>query len=410
MTVRTSSGFAYSFDSYDNAIVDGEITNPQDVQLRFKTLEEITELPNVNSYTISVTEQCNLRCSYCCYSGNYPEHRRHSSLRLSKEKISSIINFISCHTRGVEVTVDFYGGESLLELDWIKTFVDMANKISAKRWNFEISTNGLLLGREVTDWLANHNFKIFVSVDGIEDSHDKCRKDAAGQDTFTRIYQNLMDIRDRYPRYWENNVYILMTIQDISLLPTIAEQWVLDPLFKEKMPYRISEIATRYDANVAKTDVEEEMARYTPSVEWYRQHPDNEFMKCYFSTWLAEWINRPIIHIDCEVEYPTCVPHNRRLYIDASGNIGICELITDAIRIGTIEEGIEYTKVNEVAKMTAIFVDERCSNCKIARLCDICPDVLRIPENLRPIYCHNQKVMQQVKFRTFCELAEADLI
>lgn len=199
MKIRTSAGFEYAYSPINNRIVNGESLVIPGLNIVFKPIEEITELPHISEFTIGVTEQCNLRCSYCCYSGIYPEHRKHSPNRLSFEKIPSILDFILKYSVSEEITVDFYGGESLLELDWIKAFVQKTREIESIDWRFEISTNGILLRPEIVEWLVQNGFKIFVSVDGIGHFHDECRKDIKGQPTYSYIETNLFYIKEHYP-------------------------------------------------------------------------------------------------------------------------------------------------------------------------------------------------------------------
>lgn len=409
MVVQSSIGNIYTYNPIDNSIVDGRMDGEQ-IMLTFKSIEEISKLPNISSFTIGVTERCNLRCSYCCYSGAYPEHRSHSGYSLSLDQIPSIIEVILKYSTSKEITVDFYGGESLLFLDWIKTFIKMAKESESISWYFEVSTNGVLLTPDIDDWLVANHFKVFVSVDGIGRFHDTCRKDTKGQPTYSIIEANLSYIKEHYPEYWANNIYIMMTVHDIYNLPEIAELWEFSKLYEDKAPYRLSEVSTIYNDTTTKLDEASELNRYLYLVDWYKNHSDNPVMNTFFNIWLAEWINRPIGEVEPEIEYPTCVPYNRKLYVDATGNIGICERISDRIRFGTIEDGIDFSKLNEIRRKTASFIDLSCSNCEIARVCDICPDILKISDTIKETYCHNQKVMQRIKFRCFCELAEADLI
>lgn len=410
MKIKTSIGLIYTYHPLDNRIVDGDSIGVNQLQYKFKPIENVVDLPYVSSFTIGVTEQCNLRCSYCCYSGAYPEHRSHSTNRLSIKQIPSIIEFILKYATSKEITVDFYGGESLLEFDWIRTFVREAKENQSIHWQFEVSTNGLLLSPDKVDWFVANQFNIFVSVDGVGHFHDNCRKDNKGQPTYSTIDANLSYIKDHYFDFWENNVHIMMTIHDISNLSEIADSWESSDLFNNKVPYRISEVSAVYNDMTPKLDDASELHIYLPLVEWYKGHPDNSVMNTFFNIWLAEWIKRPIGEINQEVEYPTCVPHNKKLYIDSTGNIGICERISDKIRFGSIEDGIDFSKLNEIRRKTSLFIDQSCSNCEIARLCDICPDVLKISDTIKETYCHNQRVMHRIKLRCFCELAENDLI
>lgn len=410
MKILTSNGFEYIYNPIDNCIVDEGFGFLPDLSIAFKPLEEISELPSISFFTIGVTERCNLRCTYCCYSGAYSEHRRHSVRSLSVNQIPKIIDFILKYSTSKEITLDFYGGESLLELNWIKRFVSEVKEIESIVWRFEVSTNGLLLTSDIVDWLVINQFKVFVSVDGIGHFHDDCRRDIKGQPTYATIERNLFYIKEHYPDYWTNNVHIMMTVHDINNLPQIAESWEVSKLYEDKGPYRLSEVSTIYNDTTSKLEEVSELNRYLNLVEWYKDHPDNSVISTFFNIWLAEWINRPLGVVDLEIEYPTCVPYNRKLYIDANGNIGICERISDRIRFGSIEDGIDFSILNDVRRKTASFIDQSCSSCEIARLCDICPDILKISDVLKETYCHNQKIMQRIKLSCFCELAENDLI
>lgn len=410
MRIQTSSGYQYTYNPIDNSIVDEGSMVDTNLNIGFKSLGEICELPNISSFTMGVTERCNLRCSYCCYSGSHSEHRSHSSRRLSVNQIQLIIDFIINYSTSKEISIDFYGGESLLELEWIKRFVKTAKEIETVAWQFEVSTNGILLTPDIVDWLVVHRFNVFVSVDGVGHFHDDYRKDINGLPTYATIETNLSYIKEHYPEFWASNINIMMTVRDISNLPEIAESWMSSTLFIDKAPYRMSEVSTVYNNSTTKLEENFEHDKYLQLVDWYKDHPDNSVMRTFFNIWLAEWINRPIGEIEPDIEYPTCVPYNRKLYIDAVGNIGICERISDRIRFGTIEDGIDFSKLNDVRSKTASFIDQSCSNCEIARVCDICPDVLKISDEIKDTYCYNQKVMQRIKLRCFCELAEKDLI
>lgn len=410
MTIVTSSGNTYTYKPFDNEIVDGYDEVCTDFSLRFNTLQKVECLPSIDAYTIGVTEQCNSRCSYCCYSGKYPEHRKHSSSHISIAQIPLIIRFIKDTAKSENISIDFYGGESLLELAWIKEFIGSAEKQINKRIQFELSTNGLLLVKSTVDWLVLNEFNIFLSLDGPGYYHDKCRMDSFGNGTYDRIVKNISYIKTAYPQYWENNVKLMMTVPDISVLPQISRDWESDSLLQSKTPYRISEVATIYNSDVAAIDFDAELYKYNAIVEYFKGNPKSKLLGAFFNIWLAEWINRLIFPIMSPVDCTTCLPNNRRLYIDSNGAIGICEQSSDNIRIGNISAGLDFTEVNKTIEATAAVITNRCSDCEISRLCDVCPDILKLSPELVNVYCHNQRVLQRIKFKCFCELAEAELI
>lgn len=74
---------------------------------------------SVESITLQVTQQCNLKCNYCPYSGSY-YNREHSNRHMSFETAKQAIDFYIAHSFDIPVAhIGFYGGEPLIEYDYI---------------------------------------------------------------------------------------------------------------------------------------------------------------------------------------------------------------------------------------------------------------------------------------------------
>ncbi|MFR9286073.1 MAG: radical SAM protein [[Clostridium] scindens] len=70
--------------------------------------------------TLQVTQQCNLRCEYCAYSGLY-ENRTHANKNMDFDTAKKAIDFFLNHSRdSKQITFGFYGGEPLLMFKLIK--------------------------------------------------------------------------------------------------------------------------------------------------------------------------------------------------------------------------------------------------------------------------------------------------
>lgn len=68
---------------------------------------------------LQVTQQCNLRCKYCAYSGNY-YNRSHTSNRMDFETAKKAIDFyLKRSEKADQLALSFYGGEPLLEFGYI---------------------------------------------------------------------------------------------------------------------------------------------------------------------------------------------------------------------------------------------------------------------------------------------------
>ena len=77
---------------------------------------------------LQVTQSCNLRCSYCTYSGSY-NHRTHSNNSMSVETAERAIDFFIKRTKdNKRIAVSFFGGEPLLNLGLIKHCVGYIEK------------------------------------------------------------------------------------------------------------------------------------------------------------------------------------------------------------------------------------------------------------------------------------------
>lgn len=83
-------------------------------------LDDILDV-NIESINLQVTQNCNLRCEYCPYTGNFYNNRRHTNKSMSFELVKRGIDFLYNHSMNCEVVnVAFYGGEPLLEFELIK--------------------------------------------------------------------------------------------------------------------------------------------------------------------------------------------------------------------------------------------------------------------------------------------------
>ena len=70
---------------------------------------------------LQCTAQCNLRCSYCAYSGIYNSNRSHTNQRMNFETAKKAIDFYLANSWATaDAVITFYGGEPLLELELVR--------------------------------------------------------------------------------------------------------------------------------------------------------------------------------------------------------------------------------------------------------------------------------------------------
>ena len=109
-TISTTTGNAYTYLRHSNEIAPGavhELLHPVAFELR----KRITSMPSLSAFTLGVTTQCNLRCTYCCYSGQYRNTRSHGSQSMKSDDIGPILDFIADNANALPITIGFYGGD-----------------------------------------------------------------------------------------------------------------------------------------------------------------------------------------------------------------------------------------------------------------------------------------------------------
>lgn len=335
---------------------------------------------------LQVTQNCNLRCSYCIYSDSYNEGQRsHSGKKMSLETAIRAVDFLAQHSiDSKKVGVSFYGGEPLLEMDLIKKVVDHAEDVlSGKDLTFSVTTNATLLTREIVAYMKEHHFNLMVSLDGPKSIHNTSRRFAAdGVGSFDTIRKNLEAFREEYPDYFEklsismvidpqndfDEINSLFRPSDVFAGLKLHSSIIDDTYSLEKVTFSEEFIAKRnyqiflaYLARMNRIDRKrvspiayEEVVRYGMAMD-----------KMQKAKALPEEgaPNGP------------CVPGQSRLFADVDGNLYPCERVSEnspAMRIGNLTDGFDYEKSKELLNIGAL-TPEACRNCWAARLCSICP-------------------------------------
>lgn len=162
----------------------------------------------VHILILQITQNCNLRCEYCLYSGGY-KTRKHQNKRMNWITAKEAIDFLKAHSNEKKkVYIAFYGGEPLLEFELIRKCVHYAQSIMpGKEIEYSMTTNGTLLNKEVIEYLVKNNFKITVSIDGPKEVHDRSRHFAdTDKGSFDVILENLRYFREKHLKFYEKNV------------------------------------------------------------------------------------------------------------------------------------------------------------------------------------------------------------
>ena len=153
-------------------------------------------------YTISITNKCNLRCSYC-----YERHLNTEYGSITPQIMRKITDFIN--RRNDAGTVYLFGGEPLLYKEEVKYFCE---NLKAKQ--FVITTNGILLDEVFIKWCVERGVIINMSHDGAECAERGADREILDANLKLLLrYQpetlvQLEDTQNNLPQLYDNIMYL----------------------------------------------------------------------------------------------------------------------------------------------------------------------------------------------------------
>ena len=129
----------------------------------------------VQAVTYVLTNQCNLRCSYCFEKDKKSEFMtKEEALRISKEIDDNFRNVTLKENPRAFLDIFFFGGEPMLCGETMRSVVEYFND-KAYPVEYGITTNATLITDDDIDFFIDNNFGILVSIDGIKKVHDANR-------------------------------------------------------------------------------------------------------------------------------------------------------------------------------------------------------------------------------------------
>lgn len=339
---------------------------------------------NIMQMALQVTQQCNFRCAYCAYCANdFDFQRSHSSKRMSLETALAGIDFFAQRCGNQEQpTIGFYGGEPLMEFPLIKKVTAYAEeKFIGKSLKFTITTNASLLTPDIARFLVEHDFMITVSLDGTPETHDRSRRFASnGQGSFAVIRDNLKAAIEQCPNFKCNfNI-------------------VIDPRFPcDSLHHMFSKEEFFRDAQIMSTLIDDKFSveKTVPS-EVYMQQNTRHIFKSYLAlrgVYDRDSVSR-VAYVSVSGEFSRfessmkpaltlpdeiapggpCVSGERRLFINADGNLYPCERVSETseiMNIGNIWDGFDFEKVDRILNVAQTTAED-CKNCWAFRHCMLC--------------------------------------
>lgn len=141
-----------------------------------------------------IGNSCNLNCEYCFY-----HNKNQQELHLLKENLLEklIKEYIQYSPR--KVYFIWHGGEPLLAgLSFFEKVIEFQEKYRKENQIIKnaIQTNGTLINKTWALFFKTYNFKVGVSLDGGQKTHNLFRKDLQGKGTFRKVVAGIATLRE----------------------------------------------------------------------------------------------------------------------------------------------------------------------------------------------------------------------
>lgn len=183
---------------------DGQLFT-QDIYQPFVEKFKETRQTVVKALCLHIAHDCNLACKYCfAEEGEYHGRRELMSFEVGKKALDFLV---ANSGNRVNLEVDFFGGEPLMNWNVVKQLVEYGRSLEEKnnkRFRFTLTTNGVLLNDEIMEYLNKEMSNVVLSLDGRKEVNDNMRPFRTGKGSYDLIvpkFQKLAESRNQTDYY-----------------------------------------------------------------------------------------------------------------------------------------------------------------------------------------------------------------
>lgn len=335
----------------------------------------------LNQLILIITGHCNLRCSYCIYSENYPPNAISSienmTLDIAKKAIDFYFNLLigkRIKKPKKKAVINFYGGEPLLEFQLIKDIISYIEK-KYNNYEFHITTNGLLLNEKIANYLVQKKFRISISLDGPKSEHDRNRVLHGNHGSFDQVFSNIEKFWQKYPQY--KHICFLVTYDIKTDLHKLKKFFSRKKFKNTSILFNsVSGNFSDYYKQFSKTDLEifkTVLGEFDENIHLDLLKKDPFTM--FFTTLpYRRMLMRNRITPFHSLVFPataTCMP-GYKLCVLPNGDFQPCERVNGLNEMGSVETGLDYDKISLIISDYNEKITKFCNECPILRLCSLC--------------------------------------
>lgn len=301
-----------------------------------------------------INNECNLNCKHCRVS------EKNDNEKLSLKEAKNLL--AECWYNGITM-LNLSGGEPFLRND-IFEILDYAQKFE----DIVITTNGTLLNDEKCKNLSEYkNIKLSISLDGLEETHDKFRRKKGA---FKKVVDTLPILNKYNIKYAIKYTLSKETAKDaVELLNLVAKLGAKE--------FNVRRVIVAGNANkdmvLSNEDYKNiirELIQNCRKLNVRFRTGDPLLIPIFSEEWGIDIKNDDLSKI-----YAGCQAGDEIIYIDYKGNVGACSYIPK------FADNIKEKPLDEILQTNKLFIDLReyknklegkCNKCTYKMICGGC--------------------------------------
>lgn len=334
------AGQLFTEDTYQDAMID------------FKKRKTV-----VKALCLHIAHDCNLACKYCfAEEGEYHGDRSIMSYEVGRKALDFLI---ANSGNRVNLEVDFFGGEPLMNFQVVKDLVAYGRskeKEHNKKFRFTLTTNGMLLNDEIMEFANEEMANVVLSIDGRKHVHDFMRPTRNGKGSYDLIidkFKKVAEMRKQTNYYvrgtfthynldFSKDVLHLADLgfKQISAEPVVASEEESYAIKEEDLPKLFAE----YDA-LAREMIEREKA-------------GKGFNFFHF---MIDLTGGPCLY----KRLSGCGSGTEYLAVTPWGDLYPCHQFVgmEEFKLGNVDAGIEKAELVDEFKLCNVYAKDKCKDC-----------------------------------------------
>ncbi|MDR1371077.1 MAG: radical SAM peptide maturase [Dysgonamonadaceae bacterium] len=360
----------------------------------FVKLEESTvreNIINTKQIVFEVTDSCNLSCTYCGFGKFYEGFDERNGRKINTRYAINLLKYIfdlkpkNKHNR---LIISFYGGEALLNMNFIKRIVEVANQLNSEKemeLEYSMTTNATLIHKYI-DFLAANNFRLLISLDGNKENHSYRVFNKNNKNSFHKVIENIDLIQKDYPEYFSSHVNFNAVLHNRN---SVKEIYEFICMRYNKIP-RIAELDMRNVKLESKDNLERMFqSKRKSEIEFQKEESDlsrithgysslyrdlTDFLKYLSINYYVSNINALLHIVEKYLPTSTCTPFSKKMFLTNRNKLLPCEKINYKYSIGKVNEKIEI-EIQEVTRQYNFYYEHLkkfCQTCYAYKFCGAC--------------------------------------